>query len=144
MVDRVSIQEVWGQMEHCREKGLIRSIGVMNCPVVMFLEILSFCHKKPALNCLECHPYFTQEAAINFYRKLGVPIAAYAPLMPTENAKFLSENAEKIKNLDLFKESIIKDLAKKYQKSEAQIILNWHMKQDHIVFPGMRLKEHFE
>ena len=43
MVERVSIQEVWRQMEHCKDEGLIRSIGVMNCPIVMFLEILTFC-----------------------------------------------------------------------------------------------------
>jgi diketogulonate reductase-like aldo/keto reductase len=105
LIDRVSIQEVWGQMEHCREKGLCRSIGVMNCPVAMFLEILSFCHKKPAINCLEQHPYFTQEEALEFYHKLGTPIAAYSPISPQENAKF--GVPEKLKNLDLFKESVI-------------------------------------
>jgi diketogulonate reductase-like aldo/keto reductase len=69
-------------MEHLREHGLIKSIGVMNCPVVMFLEILTFCHKKPAINVLECHPYFTQVYAIEFYKKLGTPIAAFAPIAP--------------------------------------------------------------
>jgi diketogulonate reductase-like aldo/keto reductase len=39
---------------------------------------------------------------------------------------------------------LIKELAKKYNKTEAQIILNWHMRMDHILFPGMRQKEHFE
>ena len=49
LVERVSIKEVWRQLESCREEGLLRSIGVMNCPVVMFLEIMTFCHIKPAL-----------------------------------------------------------------------------------------------
>ena len=85
MIERVSIQEVWSQMEHCREQGLIKSIGVMNCPVVMMLDILTFCNIKPALNCLEVHPYFNQEEAIAFYKKLGIPIAAYAPISPSMN-----------------------------------------------------------
>jgi diketogulonate reductase-like aldo/keto reductase len=113
----------------------------MNCPIVMFLEMLTFCHKKPAINYLECHPYFTQCDAQEFYSKLGVPIAAFAPICPSENAKFVPENC---KGLDLFKESVIQELAKKYKKTEAQIILNWHMRQNHIVCPGMNSKEHFE
>jgi diketogulonate reductase-like aldo/keto reductase len=129
-------------MEHCREKTLCRSIGVMNCPVVMFLEILTFCNRKPALNCLEMHPYFTNLEAQRFYKKLDVPLAAYAPLCPSENLKFAQ--SDKVKNLNLLQDSLIKELAKKYKKTEAQIILNWHMRMNHILFPGMRQKEHFE
>lgn len=100
LVERVSMQELWSQMEHLRERGLVRSIGLMNCPVVMYLEILTFCHKKPAINCIECHPYFTQSEAIGFFKKMGCPIAAYAPIAPSVNAKF-GCGAEKLKNLDL-------------------------------------------
>ena len=142
MVDRVSIQEVWRQLEHCVEEGLIRSIGLMNCSVIMFLEILTFCNINPTLNCLEMHPYFTQTEAMEFYKKFKVLLAAYAPICPTENLKV--GVPEQFKNLDLFKESIIIDLAKKYNKTPAQIILNWHMTQEHIVFPGMRSVEEIE
>lgn len=69
-------------MERLVDAKLIKSIGVMNCPVVMFLDLLTFCHKRPALNCLEIHPYFTQREAVDFYRKLQIPLAAYAPLAP--------------------------------------------------------------
>lgn len=143
MVERVSTQEVWKQMEHCREEKLCKSIGVMNCPIVMFLEILTFCHIRPALNCLEMHPYFTQDESLKFYRQLKTPVAAYAPLVPNQNLQATSL-PENIKNLDLLNEGLIKDLAKKYQKSPAQIIMNWHMHHEQVVFPGMRLREHFE
>jgi len=56
----------------------------MNCPVVMLLEMLSFSKVKPAINFIECHPYFTQEDVIEFHRKLGIPIAAFAPMCPTQ------------------------------------------------------------
>jgi diketogulonate reductase-like aldo/keto reductase len=103
MVERVSIQEVWGQMEKCRLHGLTKSIGVMNCPVLMLLEILTFCHVKPSINCLEVHPYFTQDETIEFYKKLGVPIAAYAPFSP-HDVKNLPLN---LKDLDLLKDTTI-------------------------------------
>jgi len=86
LVERVSLQEAWVQFEHCREQGLTRSLGVMNCPIQVFLEILTFCHKPPALNCLEVHPYFQQPEALAFYKRLKVPIAAFAPLAPQENS----------------------------------------------------------
>ena len=85
MEERVSTQEVWHQMENCRENGLCRSLGVMNCPVVMLLEILTFCEVKPAINFIELHPYFTQEDVVDFHKKLGIPVAAYAPLCPQKN-----------------------------------------------------------
>lgn len=52
--------------------------------------------------------------------------------------------SEKFKNVDLFKEASVSALAKKYGKSEAQVILNWHMRKQHIIFPGMRGKDQFE
>lgn len=127
-------------MEHCKENGLVRSLGVMNCPVVMFLEILTFCNEKPVMNCLESHPYFTQDECMQFYSKLGCQIAAFAPIAPSENCKVHPQ----YQDLDLCKESIIKELAQKYHKTEAQIILNWHMRMNHIVFPGMRSTDHFQ
>lgn len=143
MVDRVSTQEVWNQMEHLKDQKLIRSIGVMNCPVVMFLEILTFCTTRPALNCLEMHPYFTQDEAMSFYKKMKTPVAAYSPLASHENLKTFEMLPESFKKLDLINESLITDLCKKYNKSPAQIILNWHMHHEQIVFPGMREDKHF-
>lgn len=138
MVERVSMQEVWRQMEHCQEEKLIRSIGVMNCSVVMFLEILTFCNTRPALNCLEMHPYFTQDEAMKFYKQLKVPVAAFSPLASHENLKTYQLLPESFKQLDLMNETLIKDLCKKYNKSAAQIILNWHMHHEQVILPGMR------
>ena len=44
----------------------------------------------------------------------------------------------------MLQDSTIKDLAKKSNKSEAQVILNWHIKNEHIVFPKCTHKEHLE
>ena len=40
------------------------------------------------------------------------------------------------------KDSTITEISKKYGKSVSQVILNWHLKNDHIVFPKMHSKEH--
>lgn len=83
MVERVSMAEVWRQMEKCKYKNLCHAIGVMNCPVLMLLEIMTYAHVKPAINCLEVHPYFTQQENIDFHKKLGIPVAAFAPMCPS-------------------------------------------------------------
>ncbi len=81
-MERVSLQEVWGGLENCRAQGLCRSIGVINCPVIMLMELLTFCIDKPEINALEVTPYFNQDDIIAFNRKLGVEIGAYCPLKP--------------------------------------------------------------
>jgi len=56
-VDKVSLQDCWREMEHNKNKGLCRSLGLVNCPTVFLLDILTFCETKPAINFLEIHPY---------------------------------------------------------------------------------------
>ena len=80
---------------------------------------------------------------MKFYKQLKVPVAAYSPLASHENLKTFDLLPASLKNLDLMNESLIKDLAKKYGKSTAQIILNWHMHHEQIIFPGMREERHF-
>lgn len=81
-VKRTSLQDVWKQMENVKKLGLTKSIGVSNCPIMMFLEIMTFCEEKPAINQIECHPYLTLEDAQIFYNKIGVPLSTYGPLHP--------------------------------------------------------------
>jgi diketogulonate reductase-like aldo/keto reductase len=62
-VKRNSLQEVWGEMERMKKLGLAKSIGVSNCPIITFLEILTFCEERPAINQVECHPYLVNADA---------------------------------------------------------------------------------
>jgi diketogulonate reductase-like aldo/keto reductase len=89
------------------------------------------------------HPYFTQDESLSFYKKLKIPVAAFSPLASHENLKTLDLLPSSLKNLDLMSEKLIIDLAKKYGKSPAQIVLNWHMHHEQVVFPGMREEQHF-
>jgi len=83
-VENTSIQDVWRDMERCYEKGWCRSLGLINCPVVMLLEILTFCEVKPALNVLEINPYFSQNDVIEFHNKLGIACGTHS-LVPDFN-----------------------------------------------------------
>jgi len=70
-------------------------------------------------------------------------VTAYAPI----GAGGYAGKIEEFKNLKIFEDPVITDLAKKYEKSPAQIILNWHINRGIIVIPKTtkvaRLSENF-
>ena len=49
---------VWQGMEALVETGLVKSIGVSNCTIPVLFDLLAGCKIKPAVNQIECHPYF--------------------------------------------------------------------------------------
>ena len=52
------LHEVWAEFERLREIGLTKSIGVSNCPVAVYLNMLAYAKVKPAVNQIEVHTYF--------------------------------------------------------------------------------------
>lgn len=128
-------------MEHCHSKGLCRSLAVGNCPVIMLLEILSYCEVKPALNIMEIHPYFNQKDVIDFNRKLGLDVASYTPL---PSGDMLPKMPQYLKGLDLMKESGISDFSKKYNKSPDQLVFNWLYQQDITTFLPIKSKSELD
>ena len=126
---------VWSQMEKCQEEGLTKSIGVSNYNVQSLCNLLSFCKIKPVVDEVEFHPYLYQKNLLNFCNKENIKILSYCPVVKGKAGE---------KNLNIFEEEIIKNLAKKYGKTEGQIILNWHMCVGVIPIPGTSNKERFK
>eukprot|EP00347_Sterkiella_histriomuscorum_P004247 403361182 len=138
---KVPLHKVWKDMESLVKKGLAKSIGVSNCLVPQLLDILTYCEIKPVLNQIEIHPYFNQQEAIDFHRKLNVHVEAYAPL---GNKEFEHRGTKK----NLLEDNTIKQIAEKYNRTPAQIILNWHLQRGVIVITktskGRRLSENID
>ena len=144
----VPMKEMWPKMENLVEQGLTRSIGVSNYNVQNLLIILSLCKIKPAVNEVEFHPYLYQKDLKEFCDKIGITIFAYNPLVKGSYCKNRYEKIMNEKGLDLLNEDIIKDLAKKYEKTPGQIVLNWHIHLGVVPIPGTsnpeRMKENLE
>jgi diketogulonate reductase-like aldo/keto reductase len=62
---------------------------------------------------------------------LGVEVIAYAPL----GALTFSLKRPEHKDLNILKEPLIQELAKKYNRPLGQIVLNWHLSRKHLVIP---------
>lgn len=60
VVKPTPMYKVWAEMERMVEIGLVKSIGVSNCSIPMFFDILTYAKIKPAVNQIEVHPYLAQ------------------------------------------------------------------------------------
>ncbi len=107
--------------------SLIRSIGVSNFEPEHLDAIIEATGVTPAINQIEIHPYWVQEQMVAENRKRGIITEACSPLGRGSAA---------------LKESIITDLANKYQKSAGQVILRWHVDRGILPLPKSRNLSH--
>ncbi|MGY5340512.1 MFS transporter [Levilactobacillus spicheri] len=119
--------EAWQAMIDARTRGLIRSIGVSNFEPEHLDRLITETGVTPAVNQIEVHPYWVQEAlrTANFQR--GIVTEAWSPLGRGSAA---------------LQEPVIRDLAGKYQKNVGQVILRWHTQRGIVPIPKARNLKH--
>ena len=115
----------WNIMEEYQQAGRIRSIGVSNFHMQHLMELMAHSKTVPVINQVECHPYLSQQPLRSFCNKLGIQVTAWAPLGRT----------------NVFGDPVIQELAAKYGKTPAQIILRWEIQNNIIVIPKSVHKE---
>ncbi len=118
------------QMEKAYKEGKVRAIGLSNFTPNGIREILDLCEVKPAVLQTEVHPYSQEKELKKFLEKEGMVIQAWYPLGHGEKA--------------LIEEPLFTELGKKYGKSNAQIILRWHIQEGNIVIPGSKNPAHIK
>ena len=117
-------------MEKAYKEGKVRAIGLSNFNMEQIKEILSICEVKPAILQTEVHPYFQEKELKKFLTSQGMAIQAWYPLGHGDKA--------------LIEEPVFSKLAQKYGKSNAQIILRWHIQSGIIVIPGSKNPAHIK
>lgn len=138
-------EATWEAMEQLVTDGLVRNIGVSNFSINRLTEILDSCRIKPAVNQVECHPYLAQVALNEFCQSHDIWLTAYSPLGSPGRPDFLiSDGCLPF----VIKNKLIVELAEKYQKTTAQIVLAWLRQRDIIIIPkstnDKRIRENFE
>ena len=119
-------------MEKAQKEGKVKSIGISNFYGEQLDDILNKCTVKPAVNQVECHPYFDQRDLVKQLEKYGTKIESWYPLGHGDKT--------------LIEEEVFTKLGKKYKKTNSQVILRWHIQKGFIVFPKSltHIKENFE
>ncbi|KGQ37505.1 aldo/keto reductase [Gallibacterium genomosp. 1] len=105
------VHEEWRAMETALKAGKTRAIGVSNFHMDRLADLIT-CHDTvPAVNQIETHPFYQREAELAFHKELGILQQAWGPLA---EGKF-----------DIFHNTVLSEIAAKYGKSVAQVVLRW-------------------
>lgn len=111
----------WKALEEAKAAGKIRSIGVSNMTPKIWNEFVPQFETLPAVNQVECHPFFQQRELRALLAGDDVKVEAYQPLGHGD-ASLLSHPA-------------ITALAEKYGKNAGQVILRFEVQDGLIVLP---------
>ena len=126
-------EKVYKSMEKYYKNGKLKSIGISNYYTKNAVDkVLSYASITPAIIQNENHIYYQNNDLQEYVRKYGIIIESWYPLGGRGHT---SEN---------FNNEIIKELANKYKKSSAQIILRWHIQAGYITIPGSKNPEHIK
>lgn len=115
--------DAWQAMIDARTRGLIRSIGVSNFEPEHLDRLITETGVTPAVNQIECHPYWVQETMRQENQRRGIVTEAWSPLGRGSAA---------------LKEPLIQQLAGKYQKNVGQVVLRWHTQRGIVPIPKAR------
>ena len=118
------------QMEKAYKEGKVKAIGLSNFNEKQIQEILDICEVNPAVLQTEVHPYYQEKGLKEFLSEQKMYIQAWYPLGHGDKA--------------LLEEPLFAELGKKYGKSNAQIILRWHIQDGNIVIPGSKNPAHIK
>ncbi|XP_076241670.1 aldo-keto reductase 1B-like [Calliopsis andreniformis] len=128
--------DTWRGMEECVKLGLTKSIGLSNFNSQQIDRVLSIAEIKPVMNQIECHPNLNQKKLRDFCAKRGISITAYSP--------FGSPRRPWAKPGDpqvTMEAPEIVEIAKKYEKTPAQVILRYLVDIGTIPIPKSSSKE---
>lgn len=118
------------QMEKAYRDGKVRAIGLSNFNEEQICEILNICEVKPSVLQTEVHPYYQEKELKKFLSHEDIKIQAWYPLGHGDSK--------------LLNEPYFTQLAQKYGKTNAQIILRWHIQDGNIVIPGSKNNDHIK
>ncbi|MGE7954704.1 aldo/keto reductase [Lysinibacillus xylanilyticus] len=111
--------DVYKALEKIYQDGRVRSIGVSNFHVHHLENLLKETSVIPVINQIEFHPHLIQEEVRAYCKEKGVQVEAWSPLM----------------NGSLLEEALIQQLATKYRKTSAQIVLRYDVQHGVVTIP---------
>lgn len=120
-------------LEDLYDEGKIRAIGISNFYVDRMVDFASFNRIKPMVNQVETHIFNQQKEMKEWADKYDIRLEAWAPFGEGRGGTF--ENP------------VIAEIAEKYQKTPAQVMLRWHIQRGVVVIPKSthieRMEENF-
>ena len=124
----------WRAMQQLRREGLARAIGVSNFYPDRLVDLIDHNEIAPAVNQVECHPFFQRTADQELMRDRGVQIESWGPFAEGRN--------------NLFSDPTLSEIGAAHGKSVAQVVLRWLIRRNVVVIPKSvrpeRMRENFD
>ena len=109
----------WRALEDIYKEGKCKAIGVSNYTIRHLEELLKITKVIPVVNQVEFHPFLYQKKLLDFCKSKNIWIEAYSPLTKRQKLN----------------DPVLLDIAGKYSKLAAQIMIRWCLERDVIVLP---------
>ncbi len=110
-------KKAWLALEQIQSSGGAKNIGVSNYTIRHLEEMQKYAKVMPAVNQVELHVFLQQPELIKYCHDLGIVVEAYSSLA---HGKVMDD-------------PVVSEIAKKHDKSYAQIMLRWCIEQDAVV-----------
>lgn len=120
----------WRAMQDLYKEGRVRAIGVSNFHPDRLIDLIVHNDVIPAINQIETHPFHQQIETQQFLQANNVQIQSWGPFAEGKN--------------NLFKNELLTSIAKKYNKSVAQVVLRWLIQRGVVAIPKSVRKERME
>lgn len=117
----------WRAMEDLYREGVIKAIGVSNFYPDRVMDFIVHNEVVPAVNQIETHPFHQQIETQKFLQENNVQIESWGPFAEGKN--------------NIFHNELLLSIARKYEKSVAQVILHWLTQRNVVVIPKSVRKE---
>jgi 2,5-diketo-D-gluconate reductase A len=117
----------WRAMEELYHEGKVKAIGVSNFQMDRLIDLIIHNELTPVVNQVETHPFCQQIESAEFMKENNVQIESWGPFAEGRN--------------NMFQNGVLVTLAKKYNKSVAQVILRWLTQREVVVIPKSVHKE---
>ncbi|MGK7389442.1 MAG: aldo/keto reductase [Candidatus Cyclobacteriaceae bacterium M2_1C_046] len=123
----VPLEDTLGAFEEVKKEGKTRAVGISNFTADMQRKAMEITGIHT--NQVEYHPFLGQDELIKLCKETDISLTSYRPIAKNK----ISEN------------DLLNDLAKKYNKSPAQITLRWHIQQEPVIaIPRSKDEEHIK
>ena len=112
----VTLSDTWRALENLVDQGRCKAIGLSDTGLEKVEEIFESARIKPAVVHVESHPYLPQWDLLDFCKKKGIVLQAFAPLGHGIEPK-------------LMEDPVITTISKRLKKTPAQVLLAWALQR---------------
>ena len=115
------VEETWKVMEEFVDAGKIKAIGISSFKRAHIDSLMRYARIKPAVNQIEIHPYYNELELAEYNRQQGIVTEGWSPFGSGKN--------------NVLGDPVLKEIADRYGRTVAQVILRWHVQHRIIAIP---------